>query len=202
MLSLITLAGTGLAIGISTALSPGPLMALVIGETLGHGFAAGAMIAITPILTDLPMIAISVTFAQTKMPTWALGIISLCGAMLLCRIGWQNLHVPDQLPSGDKTIARKSLLQAITVNLLNPYPYLFWFSIATPMFSQTDALGMTVLSASLLLGVVSAMMSIAAVVAFTRTKYMHYIPRLTRILGAILILFALLLVKQGIQFLM
>ena len=199
MISLLTLAATGLGIGISTALSPGPLMALVVGETLAHGFMAGATIALTPILTDAPMIIVSVTIARSaQMPSWVLGIIALCGAGLLCRIGWKHMHV-RQVHEGEVQ-ARKSLLQAICVNFLNPYPYIFWFSIATPMFSRTNGVGITVLSISLVLGVVIAMMSIAAFVAFARTKYTKYIPLLTRILGGILLVFALVLFKQGISF--
>ncbi len=203
MASLLTLAATGFAIGVSTALSPGPLMALVIGETLSHGLAAGAVIAMTPVLTDLPMIVVSVLFAKSgQIPPWALGIISLSGAGLLMHIGWQNLHVrQQQLQSGTLTV-KKSLLQAMMVNVLNPYPYIFWFSIATPMFSQTNGVGITVLSASLVIGVVVAMLGIAFTVSIARTRYTKYIPRLTRILGGVLMLFALLLFKQGIEFLM
>ncbi len=202
MLSPLTLIGTGLAIGISTALSPGPLMALVIGETLAHGFAAGVVIAFAPVLTDLPIIAVSVLVARSAgIPSWLLGIIALCGAALLCRIGWQNMHVKEGLPENTGA-KRKSLLQAITVNFLNPYPYIFWFSIATPMFAQTNGWGIFVLSASLVLGVVIAMTGIALTVAIARLKYMKYVPRLTRVLGGILILFAILLFGQGIQFLM
>lgn len=46
------------------------------------------------------------------------------------------------------------------------------------------------------------MMSIATTVAIARAQYTKYIPQMTRILGVILMLFAILLFKQGITFLM
>lgn len=135
--SYLTLAITGFVIGFSTALSPGPLMALVVRETLARGFGAGALISLVPIPTDMPIIAVAVIFSRTvPMPSWVLGIIALCGAALICRIGWQNLHAcPEQLRTQPGS-ARKSLFEALMVNLLNPYPYIFWFTLATPLFAR------------------------------------------------------------------
>jgi threonine/homoserine/homoserine lactone efflux protein len=48
---------TALVFGLSAGLSPGPLMTLVIAETLKRGIPAGIRIAVAPLITDLPIIA-------------------------------------------------------------------------------------------------------------------------------------------------
>ncbi len=48
----------GIFIGLSAGFSPGPLMTVVISQTLHHGIKEGLKVAIAPLLTDLPIIAI------------------------------------------------------------------------------------------------------------------------------------------------
>ena len=38
----------------------GPLLVLVISETLRHGFRVGIMVAITPLLTDFPVMVVAI----------------------------------------------------------------------------------------------------------------------------------------------
>ncbi|OGT32916.1 MAG: hypothetical protein A2W28_01290 [Gammaproteobacteria bacterium RBG_16_51_14] len=47
---------TGAVLGISAGLAPGPLLALVVTETLKHGIRTGVRVALVPVCTDLPII--------------------------------------------------------------------------------------------------------------------------------------------------
>lgn len=47
---------TGVLLGLSSGLAPGPLLALVASETLRHGVRAGVRVALAPLITDLPII--------------------------------------------------------------------------------------------------------------------------------------------------
>ena len=49
----------GLLLGLSSGISPGPLLTLVIAETLRYGLGAGIRVAITPFITDLPIILLT-----------------------------------------------------------------------------------------------------------------------------------------------
>ena len=53
---------TGIILGLMAGISPGPLLALVISETLKHGKKEGIKIALTPFITDLPAILLSSTY--------------------------------------------------------------------------------------------------------------------------------------------
>jgi len=48
--------GIGLILGLSAGFAPGPLLTLVISETLQHDLKAGVKVALAPIITDLPII--------------------------------------------------------------------------------------------------------------------------------------------------
>lgn len=50
---------TGAILGLSAGIAPGPLLALVISETLRHGMKAGVKVALAPIISDLPIVALT-----------------------------------------------------------------------------------------------------------------------------------------------
>jgi len=53
----------GLSLGLGAGLAPGPLLALVIRSTLQDGAAAGVRVAFSPLVTDVPIIAIALLLA-------------------------------------------------------------------------------------------------------------------------------------------
>ena len=51
---------TGVLLGLSGGLAPGPLLTLVVAETLRHGVRAGIGVALVPLLTDMPIVLVTV----------------------------------------------------------------------------------------------------------------------------------------------
>ncbi|NMC50484.1 MAG: lysine transporter LysE, partial [Desulfovibrio sp.] len=49
----------GAALGASAGFSPGPLLTLVLAQTLAHGPREGIKVAMAPLLTDIPMLVAS-----------------------------------------------------------------------------------------------------------------------------------------------
>ncbi|MEW6593724.1 MAG: LysE family translocator [Thermodesulfobacteriota bacterium] len=138
MLSFLSL---GIALGLSAGVAPGPLLALVISETLRHGPAAGMKVACAPILTDLPIIALSLfVLARLAAQPKVLGLISLAGGFLLLSLGWQHLRSRETPPSQPEASPRP-LIKGIAVNLLSPHPYLFWLSVGAPLTTRAMAQG-------------------------------------------------------------
>ena len=75
MLSTIS---AGIVLGLSAGFSPGPLLALVISETLQHDIRAGIKVAVAPIITDLPIIIFSLFIINEISGLYnILGLISL-----------------------------------------------------------------------------------------------------------------------------
>jgi threonine/homoserine/homoserine lactone efflux protein len=81
MLSFLT---TGIILGLSAGFAPGPLLALVISETLQHDMKAGVKVALAPILTDLPIIIFTLfIMAELSRFHLILGGISIIGACFI-----------------------------------------------------------------------------------------------------------------------
>ena len=96
---MITYLSAGVVLGLSAGFSPGPLMTLVISQTLRHGIREGVKVAVAPLVTDLPII-LTATFVLTRLANYhaVLGSISLIGALFVL------LLVLGELPDGRGSI--------------------------------------------------------------------------------------------------
>ena len=50
---------SGILLGLAAGFAPGPLLVLVISETMRHGIRAGLKVSIAPLITDVPIILVS-----------------------------------------------------------------------------------------------------------------------------------------------
>ena len=76
----------GAFLGLSAGFAPGPLLALVITETLQHDIKSGLKVALAPMITDLPIIIVTLFFLS-KLSNFheILGIISLIGGCFILK---------------------------------------------------------------------------------------------------------------------
>jgi hypothetical protein len=65
--AMMTALASGAFLGLSCGLAPGPLLALVVAQTLRHGLREGCKMALTPLVTDAPIIIIAPVVAA-KLP--------------------------------------------------------------------------------------------------------------------------------------
>lgn len=133
----------GAGLGLSAGFAPGPLLTLVISETLQHGVGSGVKVAIAPVITDLPIVFLTFFALATLSDLHdVLGAFSIAGGLFLLFMGYDSFH-PKKLESSPDTIRPRSLLKGVLVNTLNPHPYLFWFSVGAPtMVKATKASSM------------------------------------------------------------
>ncbi len=115
-------------------------MTLVISETLQHGIKSGVKIAFAPIITDLPIIILTL-FILAELSNFhkILGIISLTGGFFILFMGCKSIHSKGYELNLQKTPYR-SLTKGILANVLNPHPYLFWFSVGAPTMTKAMSL--------------------------------------------------------------
>lgn len=73
---------SGAILGLSAGLAPGPLLALVITQTLKHSVKEGMRVALAPLVTDAPIIILSLLLlSELKESNRLLGLISLIGGV-------------------------------------------------------------------------------------------------------------------------
>src|SRR5512135_891568 len=120
---MITFLSAGIVLGLSAGFSPGPLMTLVISQTLRHGIREGVMVAVAPLVTDFPII-LGATLLLTGLENYraVLGAISLAGGLFVLLLAWESFRTAGVETSNPDT-APQSLGKGIMVNLLSPYPY-------------------------------------------------------------------------------
>ena len=193
----------GLVLGLSAGVAPGPLLALVMGETLSHGLPGGLKVAASPLITDAPIIALAALLVgQTHGPL--LGALSLAGAVVVALLARESFAVRE-LPMATAPGPDRSLAKGIVTNLLNPHPYIFWFTVGAPMLIRawdTGPAAPAAFLAGFYLCLVGSKAVIALMTSGARSRLSHRAYAWTnRVLGAALAVFALLLARDGLRLL-
>jgi threonine/homoserine/homoserine lactone efflux protein len=199
---MIEFLGIGTILGLSAGFSPGPLLALVISETLQHDMKAGIKVALAPILTDLPIILLTLLLLSKISGFRAvLGGISVIGAVFVFHMGYGSIRTKGVTLGGEGR--PKSLKKGVIVNILSPHPYLFWFSVGAPITMK--ALDQGIVAAWVFIGgfycmLIGAKITLAVLVARSRTFLTGKMYLYTmRCLGLILMGFALFLFIDGLK---
>lgn len=124
---------SGLLLGLSAGIAPGPLLTLVISQSLRFGRREGVKVALAPLITDLPIItgALVIGSRIAGMPT-LMGLLSFAGAAYICFLSWESITIGKAAQDPSPPIP-KSFRRGILANLLNPHPYMFWLTVGTPM---------------------------------------------------------------------
>lgn len=189
----VQLLGLALGLGAASAISPGPLLVLVVSTTLHRGFLAGLRIAVAPLLTDAPILGIGLLTLHA-LPRAALGGIGLVGGLFLGALGIHEALYARRAPlpsSGVPEVGEHEaggeheLLRGVAVNLLNPSPWLFLLTVMAPLLALTwprspaNTVGFVVVFYLLLVG---GKITLAAALTMLRS---HFRPRLYR--GALLL---------------
>lgn len=195
----------GAFFGLTAGISPGPLLTLVITETLRHNRKEGIKIAVAPLITDLPIILITAfLFSALSGNNLILAFISIAGAIYFSSLGYETVRVKEL----DINIQGKrpdSLRKGIMANMLNPNPYIFWLTAGIPnAFRAYEKSLLTVILYFLLFYIMLIGSKIVVALLVERSK--DFLRKNTfriimLILGTALLLFAAWFLYDGIKIL-
>lgn len=193
----------GVILGLSAGFSPGPLLMLVISETLRHGTGSGVKVALAPIVTDLPIILVTLAvLVKVSDYEQVLGIISLAGGVYVLSAGYEairaqavELVLPMEQP--------RSLRKGVLTNFLSPHPYLFWLGVGAPILTRSLGIGPAAFIAFIggfYLSLVGSKIVLAVAVGRSKAFLSSGLYLYTmRFLGILLILFAVMLFREGLK---
>jgi threonine/homoserine/homoserine lactone efflux protein len=196
---------SGFIFGLSSGLAPGPLLVLVITQALRHSVKEGIKVAVAPLITDLPIILVSL-FVLTRLNAFhrALGFISFVGGIYVLYLSYDCFRTrPVTLE--DVKIQPRSVRKGVVVNLLNPHPYLFWLTFGGPFIlkvHQESSLAPIFFLASFYLLLIGSKVFLALIAGRSKDllKSRGYLF-VMRGLAVVLALFAFFLIRDGVSFL-
>lgn len=194
---------SGVILGLAQGLTPGPLVTLVISETLKFGKEEGFKVAVSPLITDSTIILFAVIVLSTFEGYGAiLGIVSVFGACYLIYLGLENIKTKIKTYEVS-TMKREAFKRAVITNFLNPHAYLFWLFVGGPIILkniETDTSAIAFFLLGFYFFLIGSKMSIALIVDKSKQFIKStYYSRIVQILGIILILFAVNILIAGLR---
>lgn len=203
MLDFIEYLAMGAFLGLAAGTSPGPLLAVTISETLQHGKWEGIKVAVSPLITDLPIIlAVLFVLLHLTSSDFFIGIIAFFGASYLIYSGIDSLKIKKD--SIELNVDKKDALKkGVIVNFGNPHPYVFWLSIGGPIIFKSLSINIwaTILFiAGFYLLLVGSKVVVALIVE--KSKYFinsKYYFSIVHALGIAQIIFGLTFIKVGMD---
>jgi len=189
--------------GLAAGLSPGPLITLVVSETLKNGKKEGIKVAVSPLISEsLIVLFVFVILSSIAENSIVIGAISLLGACFLIYLGLSNLRANVKEPKNHLG-KNNALLRGITTNLLNPNTYLFWLTVGGPRILESSLYNLSapilfILGFYVMLVGSKTAVAIAVDESKTLVRSKHYVY-IIRALGIVLIVFALIFVKDALE---
>jgi len=200
-----TFLSAGLVFGLSSGFSPGPLLALVIVQSVQHGFREGAKAAFAPLITDLPIVLFATLLLSRLAQQGAiLGVISLAGGLFVLYLAYESFRTkPLEMRAAEG--APRTLRKAALVNFLSPHPYLFWLTVGSPMLIRAHKESFWP-AAAFVLGFYVCLIGSKLLTAFVAGRSRQWLVGrpyvyLMRGLGLLLLVFAVLLLREGLRLL-
>lgn len=117
-------------LGLIGGVSPGPITALMLGETLRNGKKKGLMVPLAVIFSNViiaPLAIFILSFG--KGIDGVLGLINYAGAGVLLLMGLSEFKNAAELKLNT---ASNPFMKGLLIDLINPHPYVFWFTVLGP----------------------------------------------------------------------
>ncbi len=178
----------------AAALQPGPLQAFLLASAARNGWKRTLPASCSPLLSDGP-IALVALFVLHGIPSATAGMLQAAGGVFLLYLSWaafrQWKHQTAATGEKPHSIPR-TLLHAVTVNILNPNPYIGWSLVMGPAVTRAWHQGPT--NAAVLIGTFYGTMitvMAATVFLFGATRFLGPGRRRTLILASAIVLAAL-----------
>ena len=128
----------GITLGITAGVQPGPYQTFLISRTLQHGWRNALPAALAPLLSDVPAMTLALLLL-TSVPVWMENVLYFVGGFFLLFLAY-GAFKSFRHYTFDKTAltqsGRQNFFKAVTLNLVNPNPYLFWSLVTGPLLLQ------------------------------------------------------------------
>ena len=131
---LLVYVAQGMSYGLAAAAQPGPFQTFVLAQTLRRGWRRALPIALAPLITDGPIIALML-LVLSQLPPWMARALSIGGGLFVIYLAWGAYRSWRDFQGTDleDLSAPHGLLKAALINALSPGPYIFWGTVTGPL---------------------------------------------------------------------
>jgi threonine/homoserine/homoserine lactone efflux protein len=125
----------GATFAFAAAVQPGPLQIFLISRTLTYGWRRTLPAVFAPVFSDVPIVCMTL-LVLARLPPMLVRALQGTGGLFLMYLafgafkayrGYRHEIERESVP------ARRTVLSATLVNLLNPNPYLAWVMVLGPL---------------------------------------------------------------------
>jgi len=129
----------GLGYGGAAAAQPGPFQAYLLSQTLKNVLRSTLVAALAPLMSDGPIVLL-VLLVLTQMPDWFVAALRFGGGFFLLFLAYKAYRSAREMMAtavaDSPTPKKQSIREAALMNMLSPNAYLFWSTIAGPIFLE------------------------------------------------------------------
>jgi threonine/homoserine/homoserine lactone efflux protein len=125
----------GVGYGFAAAAQPGPSQTYIISQCLSRGWRRTLPMALAPLLSDGPIIALSL-LALSRLPDWWQRFLHITSGLFLLYLAYGAFLSWRRFDATELTAAQPpthGVLKATLMNALSPGPYLFWSLVTGPI---------------------------------------------------------------------
>ncbi len=205
MLELLT---NGAGFGFTAGTTIGPLHTLLMNVTLTKGWRQGVWIALSPLISDIPIVTLMLLILG-QLPPIGIEIIRIIGGgvvLLFAWRGWQAYKRGPSLPAAQDSAVqsetRETVLKGIMFNLTNPGPYIFWGTIMGPTMIraiETSALHAVAFMVGFYATFIGIMLGFMLVFERARTLPPNAVRLLSLLSVIVLVILGIGLISTGVQ---
>ena len=196
----------GISYALACVVQPGPFQAYLLSQSLANGWRKTLPLVFAPLISDLPVI-ILVLLVLTNVPHFVLPLLRCLGGVFLLYLAFNTYRTWRTSDNNNKNdvSGNMNLFKAVTVNLLNPNPYMGWSLVMGPLlikgWNEKPANGIV-----LLIGFYGSMIIYSAIMIILFASAANFGSRVNRILTGIsviaLLLFGVYMLWSGIRVLL
>ncbi len=174
----------GLGYGFAAAVQPGPFQTYVMSQALERGWRRALPAALAPLISDGPIIALTLLVLTRLPPSWE-RVLLVVGGIFILYLAWGAFQAWRRFdltgPEPEPAVAAHGLVKAALMNALSPGPYLYWSLVTGPIllagWREAPAHGVGFLA-----GFYFAMVGAVAALIVLFGTARHLGPRVTRAL--------------------
>ena len=195
----------GISLAFVAAVQPGPSQAYILSRVAAVGCRRTLPAAFAPLISDGP-IALLALLVLGQLSDPAQNLLRSAGALLLFYLAWQAFRSWRQ--PGSQSISHASnvprtLLEAASINILNPNPYLGWTLVLGPLvvaaWREMPSHGVVLLFAfyATMVSTQVILILVCGTAQFLGRRFQRALPLISTVVLASIGLYQLLVAVQG-----